>query len=372
MEILKTYKYKLRLNESQKQTLTEWIHTCRAIYNLALETKRYAYLAYGVNRTAYDLMKEMTACRKDYDWINSVPHDTLQDSIERMDKAYKSFFKGGGYPRYANRDNYKSITFKNGIKQISDYVFRLQKIGNVRIFKDRILKGEIRRATITKEPDGFHISILTKQQVSVSPTSLHDSQVVGLDMGLAYFLSTSDGEQVENPRHTLKYEKELRIAQRSLARKKKGSNSRAKQKIKVQKLHQKIGRVRKDFLHKQSKRFVDKYGLIAVENLKVSNMIKFGYLGKHIADVSWATFFEQLAYKSDWYGSKFIKVDPKYTSQTCSNCGCIDSVSRKSQSKFECVKCKFTGNADINASIEILKRGLGKADIRQRKSLDYA
>ena len=368
MEIIKTYKYKLRLSQSQERTITEWIHTCRYIYNLALETKMYSYKAHGVTLSSFDLFKQMTLCRKDHDWVRGVSVNCLEDSIERMDKAYKSLFKGGGYPKYANRDRYNSITFKS-IRQISDYVFNLPKLGRVKVFKDRPVQGDLRRATVIKEPDGFYLCIITKQQATVSYKPIHDSQVVGLDMGLAYFLSTSDGVQVSNPRHTLKYEKQLRIEQRSLARKKKGSNSRAKQKLVVQKLHQKIARVRKDFLHKQSKEFVDKYGLISVEDLKVSNMIKFGYLGKHIADVSWATFFDQLEYKSKWYGSEFVKVDPRYTSQTCSRCGCIDSRSRKSQSEFECVECKFKGNADVNASIEILKRGLDKAVIRQRETV---
>lgn len=368
MEILKTYKFKLRLSLSQERTISEWIHTCRYIYNIALETRQYAYKAHNVSLSAFTLANQLTLCRKEADWVAFVPYDCLQEAIERMDKAYKSFFKGGGYPKYANRDRYNSITFKS-IRQISDYVFKLQKIGKVKVFKDRLVQGEIRRATVTKEPDGFYISILTKQQVSVFVKPIHDSQVVGLDMGLAYFLSTSDGIQIENPRHTLKYEKQLRIEQRSLARKKKGSKSREGQKLKVQKLYQKITRVRKDFLHKLSKQLVDKYGLISVEDLKVSNMIKFGYLSKHISDVGWATFFEQLEYKAKWYGSEFIKVDPKYTSQTCSECGCIDSRSRKSQSEFECVECKFKGNADVNASIEILKRGLGKAVIRERETL---
>lgn len=331
----------------------------------------YAYKTQRVSLSAYDLMRQMTLCRKDYDWIRSVPYQISQEAIERMDKAYKSFFRGGGYPKYANRDRYSSITFKL-VKQISDCIFRLPKIGDIRVFKDRQPEGDLRRATITKEPDGFYISILTKQQVSASSTPAHDSQVIGLDMGLAYFLSTSDGVQVDNPRHTLKYEKQLRIEQRSLARKKKGSNSWIAQKLKVQKLHKKIVRVRKDFLHKQSKQFVYQYGLIAVEDLKVSNMIKFGYLGKHIADVSWATFFEQLEYKSEWYGSIFIKVDPKYTSQTCSECGCVNASSRKSQSEFECVECGNKENADIGAAKEILKRGLGKAVIRERKAIAYA
>ena len=371
MEIHKTYKYKLRLSQSQERTITEWIHTCRAIYNVALETKMYAYQSQKVSISAFELMKQMTLCRKEYDWVRSCSIDNLQDAIERMDKAYKSFFKGGGYPKYASKDRYNSITFKT-ICQTSDYVFRLPKLGEVNIFKDRQPQGDLRRATIIKEADGFYLCVLTKQQVSVSVKPIHDSQVVGLDMGLAYFLSTSDGVQIDNPRHTLKYEKQLRIEHRSLARKKKGSNSWHSQKIVVQKLHQKITRVRKDFLHKLSKKFVDEYGLISVEDLKVSNMIKFGYLGKHIADVSWATFFEQLGYKSEWYGSVFIKVDPKYTSQTCSECGCVDSRSRKSQSEFECVECKFKGNADVNASIEILKRGLGKAVIREREAVACA
>lgn len=371
MEIIKTYKYKLRLSQSQERTITEWIHTCRYVYNIALETKMYSYKAHGVNLSAFDLMKQMTICRKEYDWIKKVSIGTLQCTIERMDKAYKSFFRGGGYPKFANKDRYNSISFKI-FSQVSDYIFVLPKIGKVKIFKDRILQGEIRAVTVIKEPYGYYICITTKQQVTVSSNPIHDSQVVGLDMGLAYFLSTSDGVQVNNPRHTLKYEKRLRIEQRSLARKKKGSNSRAKQKLVVQKLHQKISRVREDFIHKQSKEFVDKYGLISVEDLKVSNMIKFGYLGKNITDASWATFFEQLEYKSKWYGSEFIKVDPRYTSQTCSECGCIDSSSRKSQSVFECVGCGHKENADIGAAKEILKRGLGKAVIRQRKSLDYA
>ena len=369
MEFHKTYKYKLRLSQSQERTITEWIHTCRAIYNVALETKIYAYKSHAVSLSGFDLFKQMTLCRKEYDWVRACSVGSLEDSIERMDKAFKLFFKGGGYPKYAHRDRYNSITFKS-VRQISDYVFKLPKLGKVKVFKDRLVQGDLRRATVIKEADGFYLCILTKQQARVlSSRPIHDSQVVGLDMGLAYFLSTSDGVQVENPRHTLKYEKQLRIAQRSLARKKKGSNSRAKQKLVVQKLHQKITRVRKDFLHKLSKQFVDQYGLISVEDLKVSNMIKFGYLSKHIADASWSEFFGQLEYKTEWYGSTLIKVDPKYTSQTCSECGCIDSRSRKSQSEFECVECGHKENADIGAAKEILKRGLGKAVIRERETL---
>jgi len=106
MEIHKTYKYKLRLSQSQERTITEWIHTCRYVYNLALETKMYSYKAHGVSLSAFDLMKQMTLCRKEYEWVKAVSVGCLENSIERMDSAYKSLFRGGGYPKYAHRDRY--------------------------------------------------------------------------------------------------------------------------------------------------------------------------------------------------------------------------------------------------------------------------
>ena len=150
MEVLKTYKYKLRLSQSQERTITEWIHTCRYVYNVALSVKEYAYKSQMVKLSVFDLFNQITDCRKEFDWVNAVAYQVLEDSVERMDKAYKSFFKGGGYPKYAKRDRYNSITFKS-IRQVSDYVFKLPKIGNVKIFKDRLVQGEIRRATIIKE-----------------------------------------------------------------------------------------------------------------------------------------------------------------------------------------------------------------------------
>ena len=369
MNITKTYKYRLRLSKNQVEMLDNWINTSRAIYNVALETKINAFQTHKVSLSKFDLMKQLTECRNEFEWVNSVPSQTLQDVVERMDKAYQSFFKGGGFPRFARKDRYNSLTFKS-VKQISDCVFKLPKIGTVTIFKDRQPKGTLRRATITKENNKYYISILTMQEQN--PISLPSDSQVGIDVGLVYFATLSTGKHINNPRHTKRYEKQLRIDSRSLARKMKGSNSRAKQKLKVQKLHTKIHNCRKDFIHKQSSFIVNNFSLIAVEDLKVKNMIKFGHLAKHINDASWSELFSQLEYKSDWYGNTFVKVEPKYTSQTCSNCGHVDSDSRISQSKFVCTNCGFSENADINASKEILKRGEGIANKRQREAVACA
>ena len=365
--MIRAYKYRLKLSRQQRETLDAWINTSRAVYNLALETKIYAYKSQGISLSKFDLMSQLTECRAEFTWMGEVPVHSLQGVIERMDAAYQSFFKGGGFPKFARKDSYNSVLFKQ-VKQVSDCIFKLPKIGTVTVFKDRQPKGELRNATITRVNNKYYISIVTKQEAKELPVQ-SDNQV-GIDMGISFFASLSTGEQVDNPRHTLKYARKLRIAQRSLSRKKKGSSSRYKQRLRVAKLHEKVSNVRKDFLHKQSRKIVDNFGLIAVEDLKVKNMVKFGHLSKHILDASWSEFFRQLEYKSSWNGGTFVKVDPKYTSQTCHSCGEVDKKSRVSQSKFVCTACGEESNADINASKNILSRGT--ALIRERKSLDYA
>ena len=366
-KVIKTYKYRLRLSKAQESTIDSWINTSRAVYNLALETKMYAYESHRISLSKFDLMKQLTECRAEFPWMKEVPVQTLQNAIGRMDSAYQSFFRGGGFPKFAKRDRYNSILFKR-VKQVDNYIFKLPKLGTVTIFKDRQPKGELRNATIARVNNKYYMSVVTKQEVE--KLSIPNDSQVGIDMGISFFATLSTGKQIENPRHTLKYAKRLRVESRSLARKKKGSSSRAKQRLKVAKLHEKIKNVRKDFLHKQSKSIVDEFGFIAVEDLKVKSMVRFGHLSKHISDASWSEFFNQLSYKSDWNGNTFIKVDPKYTSQTCFDCGTVDKKSRISQSKFVCTSCGTESNADINASNNILSRGT--ALIRQREALACA
>lgn len=357
MEIIKTYKYRLRLSKAQESVIDSWINTSRAVYNLALETKMYAYKSHRISLSKFDLMKQLTECRAEFPWMKEVPAQTLQAVIERMDFAYQSFFRGGGFPKFARKDKYNSILFKQ-VKQVSEYVFKLPKIGTVTIFKDRQPQGQLRNATITRKNNKYYISITTKQETE-ELTKTNDNQV-GIDMGISFFATLSTGEQIENQRYTLKYERKLRIENRSLARKKKGSKSREKQRMKVAKLYEKISNTRKDFLHKQSKKLTDKYGLIVAEDLKVKDMVKNKYFSKHILDASWSEFFNQLSYKSYQKGGEFIKINPAYTSQTCSSCGEVDKKSRVSQSKFVCTSCGVESNADYNASRVILKIGLAQ------------
>lgn len=349
-----TYKYKLKLTSEQSIQINSWIGTCRFVYNLSLETKIHAYRSFGISLSKFDLMKQLVDL-KEIEWIKDVPSQTLQNVIERMDCAYQSFFKGGGFPKWAKKDAYNSILFKSVKK--TEKGFDLPKIGAVKIFKDRQPKGKLKTATIIKEQSQYYICVTFEiESKNIFPT--YENQVVGVDMGITYFLTDSNGCFVENPRHLKKYERQLRIENRSLARKKKGSQSRQRQKSRLSKLHAKIANVRKDFLHKVSIRYVKENSLIVAENLIVKNMVRLGSLSKHISDASWSTFFQMVKYKCDLYEKEFIQIDPKYTSQKCSCCGHIAKQNRVNQSKFVCVKCSFAQNADFNAAKNIKSEGI--------------
>lgn len=359
----KVYKYRLKLTKAQETRLISWISVCRMIFNLALEIKKESWRKCRKSVSAYDLTKQLKDIRSEYEWVKDCPFDSQADAIKRMDLAYKTFFKGGGFPRWAKRNKYSSITFAELPKFKEGGVF-IPKIGKVKVFKDRPCSGEIRRATISVKNGKFYISILTKQERV--PMKANESQV-GIDMGISFFASLSNGQQISNPRHTLANERKLRIRQRSLARKKKGSGRWKKQKLLVGKMQEKIANQRRDFIHKASTPLVLSNGFIAVEDLNVKGMVRGSKLAKHIADASWGEFFRQLKYKSDWYGRTFVKVNPKYTSQTCNECRAVNKKSRLSQSEFVCVECGHVSNADTNAAKNILGQGL--AVFRQRNAI---
>jgi putative transposase len=365
MEVMQTYKYKLKPTKEQANLLENWIGTCRYVYNLALDTKIQSYQK-GVNVSKYDLMKQLTDL-KEVEWIKSVPSQSLQNVIERLDFAYQKFFSGGGFPKWAKKGEYSSMLFKS--VKATNTGFLLPKIGELKVFKDRMPKGVLKTATVIKESTGYFICVtFSSQSKNLYPAG--DNQAVGIDMGISCFLVDSDGNFVDNPRHTKRYEKRLRVKNRALARKKKGSTGFIRVKSELNRLHTKIADVRKDFSHKISLKYVKENTLIVCEDLKVKNMVKFGNLSKSIADVSWSGFFDKLSYKSQLYEKTFVQVNPKFTSQKCNSCGHIAKENRLNQADFHCVSCGHRQNADFNAAKNILGEGI--ALNRQREAVACA
>jgi len=355
-----TYKRKLILNKTQQERIYSWISTCRFVYNMGLEIRKEAWKNKQAQVHKFELMKQLTTI-KDVDWISAVPIMCLQNTIERLDNSYKKFFKGSGFPKWANKKRYSSILFKqengNGIRIIKGLI-RLPKIGFLKMYSDSEIIGNIKTATIIKEPTGYFICITTDAKKSIQ--NQNESQILGLDMGVRYFAVDSNGVKIENPKHFKKYEAKLRVENRSLARKKKGSNSWERQAKKLALLHHKISNVRKDFLHKQSTKIAKENHTVILEDLNISGMVKSNF-SKSISDVGWGMFRTMLEYKTD-----VITVDPKFTSQTCNDCGAKDAKSRISQSKFVCTSCGVESNADENAAKNILRKGIPL--IRQREA----
>ncbi len=386
-----TYKRKLKLTKTQEERISSWIGACRLVYNMGLEIKKETWKNKQQNVSAYDLSKQLPSL-KDIDWIADVPAQCLQNSLERLDRSYKNFFRnfksGGGFPKFKSKKHYKSILLKQGdlhkktpLIILNKNKIKLPKLGEVSFFKDKSpIIGKIKTAQIVIEPTGFFICIVC-DGVSKSISNPDESQVIGIDMGVANFCSDSNGNFIENPRHFKKYEDRLRIENRSLARKKRGSNRWKKQVKKLSLLHHKIANIRKDFLHKESTKMAKNFHTIYLEDLNISNMSKRpkpkqdengkfilngssakSGLNKSILDAGWGIFRTMLEYKTN-----VVRVDPKFTSQKCNECGEKDSKNRLSQSEFVCLSCGHISHADTNAAKNILSKGI--ALNRERKAL---
>lgn len=360
--MIKTYTYKLYNNKGYQRKFDRWVGVCRCVYNLAKETKESAYQN-GLILSKFDLMKQLPDLKKEYDWINEVGSQTLQSVIERLDNSFKKFFNGGGYPKWAAKHKYRSFKFKQGVKR-TDKGFYLPKFGKVKVFNnDREVRGSIKGATMIRKVDGLYLHIVSDAE---SHSKVSESQAtVGIDVGITKFATLSNGTVFENPRHLDKKLRQLKIEQRSLSRKKKGSNRRHRQRNKVALLHKKVSDCRIDFLHKVSTKIAIDFGKVAVEKLDIQNMSKNKRLSRQMLDCGWGKFFELLEYKT-----KVVKVNPAYTSQTCPTCYHVAKENRLSQSLFRCTSCGHSENADVVGAKNIEARAF--ADSRQREVLTCA
>ena len=372
-----TYKRKLILTEVQENRISSWIGACRYVYNMGLEIRKEAWKNKQISISAYDLMKQLPEI-KHIDWIKDVPSQSLQNSIERLEKSYKTFFRtfgsGGGFPKFANKRRYKSIVLKNqnDAININENKINLPKIGEIKFFKDKSpIIGKIKTATIIKEPTGYFVCIVCEgKRKAIS--NRDESQILGIDMGVTYFYVDSNGNFIENPKHFKRHEEKLANAQRVLSGKIKFSNRWKKQAKIVAKHHHKIADVRKDFLHKESTKLAKHYHTIFVEDLNIANMTKRAKpkqdeqgnfipngqarksgLNKSILDCGWGMFRDMLENKTN-----VVRVNPKFTSQTCNKCNKKDATSRISQSEFCCKFCGHKTNADFNAAKNILSKGI--------------
>lgn len=370
MNLINTYKYKLKPSAVQAQRMDQWLGVCRLVYNMGLAIRRESWEKNKQDVSRYDLQIQVKDLKQEFDWVKDVHSQVLQHSLYRLDISYKNFFSGKGYPKFQRKGRYNSFTFPQGVK-FNNGKFQLPKLKTMKIFKDRLPQGEIKQATVIKEADVWYMSVTFEQ--NFEPLLPSENQV-GVDVGTKFFYTDSNGVQISNPKWVKQFESRITFLQHKMSNQKKGGSNWRKTVKLLNKTYRKMTRKRLDYIHKTSTSLIQNNQLIVAEKLNLKGMTKSSKgtlekpgkmvaaksgLNKSMLDVGIGIFFNQLSYKAERFGRTFIQVDPRYTSQTCNACGCVSKENRRSQAEFECIECGHKDNADANAAKNILRIGVG-------------
>ena len=374
MKRLQAFKFQLRPNGQQERDMRRFAGACRFVFNRSLALQNEDHEA-GNKYIPYTKMASWLIEWKshpDTQWLKDAPSQPLQQSLKDLERGFKNFFqKRAAFPRFKKRGQNDAFRYPQGVKrdQTNSRIF-LPKLGWIRYRNSREVIGEVKNVTVSQSCGKWYVSIQTEYDVA---DPVHNAEsMVGLDAGVTKLATLSDGT-VYQPVNSFKAsQRKLAMLQRQLSRKEKFSANWQKQKRKIQRLHSHIANIRRDYLHKVTNEISKNHAMIVIEDLKVSNMSKSAKgtaeqhgrnvkaksgLNRSILDQGWYEMRRQLEYKQLWRGGQVLTIPPAYTSQRCACCGHTAKENRLSQSRFECLECGYTENADINGARNILAAG---------------
>ncbi len=354
--------YRLYPTKQQLHKLNETLEECRWLYNHLLHKRKEVYEQDGKSLSCYEQQSTYPLLKQERPSLETVHSQVLQNVAVRIDLAFKAFFRRGsageepGYPRFKGKGRYASFTFpQSGFSLTHANRLTLSKIGTIKMVYHRPIKGKMKTLTIRCSSTGKWYACFS---VECEPERLPERpEPVGIDVGLKTFATLSTSEEIANPRFFRKEEKALAKVQRKQSKLAQGTPERRKHRKAVARVHERIAFRRQNFTHQQSRKIVNSFGMIAVEDLNVNRMTHNHCLAKSIADASWSAFFAQLACKAAEAGRAFVKVNPASTSQTCSRCGQRQKMPLDVRI-FACPCCHVHLDRDLNASLNILGVGL--------------
>ena len=361
--MLKAFKYRIYPTKAQRSKMEQTLELCRWTYNETLAYRKNFFEQEGKSISKYETHNLLPEWKKNKPELKGVFSQTLQNVQERVDLAFKAFFrrvKAGEtprYPRFKGKGWYDSFTYPQlGFKLLSGKL-RLSKIGDIKIKLHRPIEGKIKRLTVRRSSTGKWFACFSVEIDDHPKPPWKDGLMVGIDVGLESFATLSNGEKIDNPRFFRSEEKALAKANRRLSKYEKGTFERRKALKVIQRTHERIANRRYNFAHQVSHNLVERFGLIAFEDLSITNMLKNHCLAKSISDAAWRMLVITTSYKAESAGSMVVLVDPRNTSQLCSRCG-LKVTKSLSDRVHGCPQCGLVMDRDENAAINILRLGL--------------
>jgi putative transposase len=305
------------------------------------------------------MQSQLPSLKKEYEWLGDTYSQCLQVVCLNLSRAFINFFeKRSKYPRFKSKHGKQSLAYPQNVKVGDDYL-KFPMIGEIYAKIHRPIQGKIKTVTITKNKANQYYASVLLEDGKEPPRQSTEGKAIGLDMGLTDFCISSDGSKYANPRWINKHERNLKIKQQALSRKREGGSNRDQARLKVAKVHNRISRGREDFHHKLSRKIVNENQVIVVENLNIKGMVKNHCLAKSISQVGWGSFMTMLKYKAEQEGKVYLEIERFFpSSKTCSNClNVVDSLPLDIRA-WTCDSCGTKHDRDINASINIRDEGM--------------